>query len=69
MKKENQDWCYDHFINYRGMRAAKDIREQLLNIMLKQGLRIQSRQMSDPEYYPNIRKCILSGYFLQVAHL
>lgn len=25
--------------------------------------------MSDPEYYPSIRKSLLAGFFLQVAHL
>jgi pre-mRNA-splicing factor ATP-dependent RNA helicase DHX15/PRP43 len=35
IKKENPDWCYDHFINFRGMKAANDIREQLLSIMIK----------------------------------
>jgi pre-mRNA-splicing factor ATP-dependent RNA helicase DHX15/PRP43 len=35
LKKENPDWCYDHYVNYRGMRAANDIREQLLSIALK----------------------------------
>lgn len=25
--------------------------------------------MSDPEYYPSIRKALLSGFFLQTAHL
>ena len=25
--------------------------------------------MSDPNYYENIKKAILSGYFMQIAHL
>ena len=25
--------------------------------------------MNDPEFYPSIRKALLSGFFLQVAHL
>jgi pre-mRNA-splicing factor ATP-dependent RNA helicase DHX15/PRP43 len=25
--------------------------------------------MSDQEYYPSIRKALLSGFFLQTAHL
>jgi hypothetical protein len=52
LKKENPDWCYDHYVNYRGMRAANDIRDQLLSIAVKQGLRLQQRPMTDPEYYP-----------------
>ena len=69
LKKESPDWCYDHYVNFRGMKAANDIREQLLSIAVKQGLKLSSRQMSDPDYYPSIRKALLSGFFLQTAHL
>lgn len=27
LKKENPDWCYDHFLNYRGLKSANDVRE------------------------------------------
>lgn len=40
VKKENPDWCYDHFLNYRALKSANDIREQLLSIMVKMGIRI-----------------------------
>ena len=40
IKKENPDWCYDHYINFRGLKAANDIREQLLSIMMKLGLKV-----------------------------
>ena len=35
LKNESQDWCYNHFVNYRGLRQANDIRDQLLNIYVK----------------------------------
>ena len=69
IKKENPDWCYDHYINFRGLKAANDIREQLLSIMLKLGLKVQSRPITDPDYSVYIRKALLSGYFMQTAHL
>merc|ERR1712014_436624 len=28
-----------------------------------------STDFHDKEYYPNIRKCLVSGFFMQVAHL
>jgi pre-mRNA-splicing factor ATP-dependent RNA helicase DHX15/PRP43 len=37
--------------------------------MVKMGLKLNSRPMNDPNYYINIRKAVLSGYFMQVAHL
>eukprot|EP00347_Sterkiella_histriomuscorum_P005269 403357241 len=69
LKKENPDWCYDHFLNFRALKQANDVRDQLLQIMIKLGLRVNSRPMNDPEYYTNIKKSLLSGYFMQVAHL
>ena len=27
LKKENPDWCYDHFLNYRALKQANDIRD------------------------------------------
>jgi len=29
MKKENPDWCFENYINFRAVKAANDIREQL----------------------------------------
>merc|ERR1712066_692860 len=28
-----------------------------------------STDFQDKEYYPNIRKCLVAGFFMQVAHL
>lgn len=69
LKGENADWCYDHYINYRAMKQAKDIRDQLLNIIAKQKKSLQSNPNNHPDYSSNIRKAILSGYFMQVANL
>jgi pre-mRNA-splicing factor ATP-dependent RNA helicase DHX15/PRP43 len=69
MKGENSDWCYDHYINYRAMKQAKDIRDQLLNIIAKQKKSLLSNPMGHPDYSQNIRKAILSGYFMQVGNL
>lgn len=40
-----------------------------MNIMVKLGLKLTSTPMTDPKYYGNVKKSILSGYFMQVAHL
>ena len=37
--------------------------------MVKLGRPVTSRPMSDPLYYTNIKKALLSGYFMQVAHI
>jgi pre-mRNA-splicing factor ATP-dependent RNA helicase DHX15/PRP43 len=48
------------------MKAADDIREQLKQIMVKKGLKLLSTDFNHPSYYDNIKKCLLSGYFMQV---
>merc|ERR1719326_1255194 len=37
--------------------------------MTRQGLQLVSTDFNNPDYYTNIRKTIVSGYFMQVAHL
>lgn len=65
----SRDWCYDNFINYRSMQSAENVREQLARIMRKLSFPLNSTDFSDSEYYNNIRRCLISGLFMQVAHL
>lgn len=65
-KKENQDWCYQNYLNYRSLKAADDVREQLKQIAIKQGVKLVSTDYNSPLYYENIKKCIIAGYFMQV---
>lgn len=69
LKRESPDWCFDNYINFRAVKAANDIRDQLASMMVKLGLKLTSSAMGDPNYYVNIRKAILSGFFMQTAHL
>ena len=66
-KGDNQQWCYDNYLNYRSLKAANDIREQLKQIMIKLGLNLVSTDFQSPSYYTNIKKCIIAGYFTQVC--
>ncbi|CAI0453638.1 unnamed protein product [Linum tenue] len=70
-KQNNEDpsWCYDNFINYRALKNADNVREQLARIMLRFNLKMCSTDFDSRDYYVNIRKAILAGYFMQVAHL
>jgi len=62
-------FCSENCLNTRCMMSAEHIREQLKRTMEELGLQLVSTDFKDKEYYPNIRRCILSGYFTQVAHL
>jgi pre-mRNA-splicing factor ATP-dependent RNA helicase DHX15/PRP43 len=66
---DNKEWAYDNFINYRSMQSADNVREQLARIMRKLALPLVSTEFSDEAYYNNIRRCLCSGLFMQVAHL
>jgi pre-mRNA-splicing factor ATP-dependent RNA helicase DHX15/PRP43 len=66
---DNKEWCYENFLNYRSLQSADSVREQLSRIMRKLGLPLISTDFSSPDYYTNLRKCMASGFFMQVAHL
>ena len=66
---EDAQWCYDNFINSRAIKSADNVRSQLTRIMGRFQLPMVSTDFNSRDYYPNIRKAILSGYFMQVAHL
>ncbi|KAL0724217.1 hypothetical protein Bca4012_038816 [Brassica carinata] len=70
-KQNNGDskWCYDNYINHKAMKSADNVREQLVRIMSKFNLKMCSSDFNSRDYYTNIRKALLAGYFMQVAHL
>ena len=68
--KQNGDdkkWCYDNFINSRSMASADSVRKQLERIMTRLHLPLVSTDFSSRDYYPNIRKCLVAGMFMQVG--
>lgn len=67
--REDPQWCYDNFINYRALKNADDVRAQLVKIMDKFNLRRVSTDFNSRDYYINIRKALVAGFFMQVAHL
>jgi len=70
-KSNNDDssWCYDNFINARTLKAADSVREQLVRIMKRFNVALVSTEFTSKDYYVNIRKALVAGYFMQVAHL
>uniref|UniRef100_A0A8C8S8J9 RNA helicase n=1 Tax=Pelusios castaneus TaxID=367368 RepID=A0A8C8S8J9_9SAUR len=66
---ESVQWCYDNFINYRSLMSADNVRQQLSRIMDRFNLPRRSTDFTSRDYYINIRKALVTGYFMQVAHL
>ncbi|EER08242.1 ATP-dependent RNA helicase, putative, partial [Perkinsus marinus ATCC 50983] len=51
------------------MKSAENVRAQLKRLTDRVGLKALSLARNHPDFTNNIRKCILSGFFMQVAHL
>ncbi|XP_014261070.1 putative pre-mRNA-splicing factor ATP-dependent RNA helicase PRP1 [Cimex lectularius] len=66
---EDPQWCYDNFVNYRSLKSGDNVRQQLARIMDRFGLKRTSTEFNSKDYYVNIRKSLVTGFFMQVAHL
>ncbi|KAJ5696689.1 hypothetical protein N7536_007101 [Penicillium majusculum] len=58
-------WCTKHFLHSKTLRRAKEVRDQLLDIMNKQKMPL----ISCGTDWDTIRKCICSGFFHQAARV
>ncbi|XP_054608545.1 pre-mRNA-splicing factor ATP-dependent RNA helicase DHX15 [Dunckerocampus dactyliophorus] len=66
---ESSQWCYENFVSYRSLMSADNVRFQLCRIMERFGLPRRSCGHNCREYYTNIRRMLVTGFFMQVAHL
>ena len=66
---EAAKWCKKNFLQQRSLVSADSVRRQLARIAMRLGIKMVSNGYGTPEYAPSIRKAILAGYFMQVAHL
>ncbi|XP_072249637.1 pre-mRNA-splicing factor ATP-dependent RNA helicase DHX16 [Leuresthes tenuis] len=58
-------WCYENFIQFRSMRRARDVRDQLEGLMDRIEVEVVS---CDGDSMP-IRKAVTAGYFYHTARL
>ncbi|KAM6472569.1 pre-mRNA-splicing factor ATP-dependent RNA helicase DHX16 isoform 1-T1 [Liasis olivaceus] len=61
----SMQWCYENFIQFRSMRRARDVREQLEGLMERIEVDITS---TEGDYIP-VRKAITAGFFYHTARL
>ncbi|XP_066983091.1 pre-mRNA-splicing factor ATP-dependent RNA helicase DHX16 [Macrobrachium rosenbergii] len=59
----SSQWCYENFIQYRSLKRARDIRDQLEGLME----RVEVPLSSNPGDSIGIRKAITCGYFYHIA--
>lgn len=62
-------WCRDNFLSYRSLTSAKNVRNQLQRLMQKYDLQLisQYNQVSEFEYWENVKKALVAGFFMQVT--
>ncbi|XP_060237318.1 putative pre-mRNA-splicing factor ATP-dependent RNA helicase DHX32 isoform X2 [Meriones unguiculatus] len=62
-----EKWCQDHFLSCSALRMADVIRAELLEIIKRIELPYAEPAFGSKENSLNIRKALLSGYFMQIA--
>ncbi len=70
-KQSNQSaqWCTQNFLQIRSLRRARDIKDQLTGIMQRVQIDVNDEELSiyTDDQNTNIRKCIISGFFMHCA--
>jgi len=61
-------WCRKNFVSQRSLTSADNVRRQLSGILQRVGLEINSTDFNSDEYYDNIQKSLIEGFFTQIAH-
>eukprot|EP00079_Xenopus_tropicalis_P037545 XP_017951316.1 PREDICTED: putative pre-mRNA-splicing factor ATP-dependent RNA helicase DHX32 [Xenopus tropicalis] len=73
MKRSNasqydvEKWCQDHCLSFLAMEMARAIRNELADIMRRIELPLTAPAFGSEENVINIKKSLLSGYFMQIA--
>ena len=62
-----KSWCHEHFLSHRALQSADNVRSQLKRIMEREEVELVSTPFEDKKYYENIRRALVSGFFMQVA--
>ena len=60
-------WCHKHFLSLRALQSADNVRTQLKRIMETHEIELVSTPFEDKNYYSNIRRALVAGFFMQVA--
>jgi pre-mRNA-splicing factor ATP-dependent RNA helicase DHX15/PRP43 len=66
-QQDARTWCHEHFLSHRSLQQADNVRQQLLRIFERQGLEAMSTSFENKNYYTNIRRALVAGFFMQVG--
>ena len=64
-------WCFQNYIQFKSIKRARDIKDQLIKLCERVEIDVTDPALSthDDEFSSNIVKCLLSGYFYNVAKI
>eukprot|EP01113_Clastostelium_recurvatum_P038740 TRINITY_DN5828_c0_g1_i4.p1 TRINITY_DN5828_c0_g1~~TRINITY_DN5828_c0_g1_i4.p1 ORF type:complete len:671 (+),score=182.62 TRINITY_DN5828_c0_g1_i4:464-2476(+) len=60
-------WCREHFINHKAMVKVVNVRMQIMQYASAASIIISPDQPLNEELSKNIRRCFVSGFFMQTA--
>ena len=67
----NTNWTWENYLSKRNLVQAENVRSQLQRIMERNGIPLRSNfsnPKSEAQLHENIRRALLTGFFMQVAH-
>ncbi|KAG8832651.1 DEAH-box ATP-dependent RNA helicase prp43 [Serendipita sp. 399] len=65
---DDKQWPWNNYLSARALAQADNVRSQLLRIMERFDLDLTSHTEAGPKFYDNIRRTLVFGFFMQVAH-
>ncbi|KAH8990458.1 P-loop containing nucleoside triphosphate hydrolase protein [Lactarius akahatsu] len=65
----DRNWSWNNYLSARSLSQADNVRSQLLRIMERLEIGVVTKSYEDQtRHYMNIRKALVCGFFMQVAH-
>ncbi|KAI9461522.1 P-loop containing nucleoside triphosphate hydrolase protein [Russula earlei] len=65
----DRNWAWNNYISARSLSQADNVRAQLLRVMERLEIDLVTKSYKDQtRHYMDIRKALVCGYFMQVAH-
>ena len=68
-ERQRSKWCFENYLNFRSMSSAVSVRRQLEGLLRRLRFDVNNGyDVTNVNYFSNIKKGLLSGFFMQVAH-
>lgn len=66
---DDRNWAWNNYVSARSLSQADNVRAQLLRVMERLEIDLVTKTYADQtRHYMNIRKALVCGYFMQIAH-